>query len=74
MKYGHNGREQLYPERRRRKIMKITKISTDPNGDSVLSEIEIDLKDAGDIGLLSKRYPVKEIIFRETLWKRMHLL
>ena len=33
MKYGHNGREQLYPERRRR---------------------------------LSKRYPVKEIIFRET--------
>ena len=46
--------------------MKITKISTDPNGDSVLSEINVDLQDAGDIGWLSKRFPVKEIIFRET--------
>jgi hypothetical protein len=46
--------------------MKITKIYSDVNGDSHFEDVEIALKNAGDIGRLSEKYPVKSIIFRQT--------
>lgn len=46
--------------------MNITKIYSDDKGDSRFEDFHIELKDAGEIGKLSKQYPVKEIIFRET--------
>ena len=46
--------------------MKITRLFTDNNDDSVFEDFEIELTHAGGIGMLSNRYPVKEIIFRET--------
>lgn len=45
--------------------MKIIRIYNDDEGDSFFEEIEIELKDAGEIGKLSEKYHVKEIIFRE---------
>ncbi len=45
--------------------MKINRIYNDDKGDSFFEEIEIELKDAGEIGKLSEKYSVKEIIFRE---------
>jgi hypothetical protein len=46
--------------------MLITRIFTNENGDSQFEDIEIKLKDAGEIGKLSEYFPVKNIIFRET--------
>ena len=46
--------------------MRITRIYADDSGQSRFEDINIELKDAGDIGSLSDRYPVKHIIFRET--------
>ncbi|NIP49118.1 MAG: hypothetical protein GWN55_16660 [Phycisphaerae bacterium] len=46
--------------------MKITRILSDEDGESHFEEIDIPLKDAGDIGALSETFPVTGIIFRET--------
>lgn len=45
--------------------MKITRIYSDSNGKSHFEIVEIELEEAGDIGHLSQKYPVKGIIFRE---------
>lgn len=45
--------------------MKITRIYASEDGESHFEDIDIPLKDAGDIGRLSDRTPVKSIIFRE---------
>lgn len=42
-----------------------TRIYSDSNGDSHFDDIEIPLKEAGDIGFLSDKIPAKEIIFRK---------
>jgi len=44
--------------------MKITKIYSDSNGDSQFEDIEMPLRNDGEIGFLSDKIPVKEIIFR----------
>jgi hypothetical protein len=46
--------------------MIITRLFSDENGNSHFKDFEIELSDAGEIGKLSKKYPVKDIIFRET--------
>lgn len=46
--------------------MKIIRIYSDNNGNSCFEDIEIELKDFGDIGRLSEKFPVEDIIFRET--------
>ncbi|MDX1700758.1 MAG: hypothetical protein R3250_09080 [Melioribacteraceae bacterium] len=46
--------------------MNITRLYSDESGDSHFENIEIELNDFGDIGKLSEKYPVKDIIFRET--------
>ena len=46
--------------------MNITRLYSDESGDSHFENIEIELKDLGDIGRLSDKFPVKDIIFRET--------
>ncbi len=46
--------------------MKITKIVSDKEGTTSFIDVEIPLLDSGDIGKLSKSFPVKKIIFRET--------
>ncbi len=43
----------------------ITRIYSDANGDSHFEEINIPLKDAGDIGFLSQKSLASGIIFRE---------
>ncbi|MEW6145866.1 MAG: hypothetical protein AB1598_12700 [Thermodesulfobacteriota bacterium] len=45
--------------------MKITRVYSDPSGESHFGEIEIGLRDKGSIGRLSERFPVKSMIFRE---------
>ena len=45
--------------------MTITRIHSDPAGESHFEEIEIDLADAGPIGWLSAPQPVASVIFRE---------
>lgn len=45
--------------------MKITRIYSDPSGESRFGEIEIGLNNSGPIGRLSERFPVNSIIFRE---------
>ncbi len=45
--------------------MKITRIYSDENGESHFADIEIPLKDGGNIGQLSEMLPVTGIIFRE---------
>lgn len=45
--------------------MIITRIYSTPDGHSHFSEENVPLKDAGDIGRLSERQAVKEIVFRE---------
>ena len=47
--------------------MKITRVFSDQSGESLFEDIEIDLSDAGDIGLLSEKFEATGIIFRETL-------
>lgn len=46
--------------------MLITRIYSDEEGESHFEEVEIELKDSGEIGKLSNNYPVQNIIFRET--------
>ena len=46
--------------------MKVTRIYTDRDGESHFAELDIPLRDAGDIGALSELLPVEHIIFRET--------
>ena len=46
--------------------MKITRLYSDSLGDSRFEEIDIPVKGAGEIGNLSKNYPVENLIFRET--------
>ncbi len=45
--------------------MRITRIYTDAGGDSHFQNVDIALKDAGEIGRLSAKLPAKSIIFRE---------
>lgn len=45
-------------------MIQITRIYSDQNGESHFEDIEIPLKDDGEIGFLSDQIPVKEIIFR----------
>jgi len=45
--------------------MKITRLYASDDGESHFEDIDIPLKDAGEIGRLSERVPVKNIIFRE---------
>ena len=45
-------------------MSKITRIYSDNNGESHFEDIEIPLKDDGEIGFLSDKIPVKELIFR----------
>ncbi|WP_026836279.1 hypothetical protein [Limisalsivibrio acetivorans] len=47
-------------------MRRITRIGVDEEGKSYFEEIDIPLKDGGDIGLLSEAFPVKSIIFRRT--------
>lgn len=46
-------------------MLNITRIYNDSNGDSHFGELDIPLKDAGDIGSLSETIPAKGLIFRE---------
>ena len=46
--------------------MKVTRLYTGPDAESHFEEIDIPLKDAGDIGRLLERIPATGIIFRET--------
>jgi hypothetical protein len=46
--------------------MIVTRLYSDENGNSHFKDFEIELSDSGEIGKLSKKYPVKNIIFRET--------
>lgn len=46
--------------------MIITRLYNDDKGDSHFTDIEVELFDSGNIGKLSERFPVSEIIFRET--------
>jgi len=46
--------------------MQIWRVYSDVQGETHFSEIEIDLKDAGPIGLLSELESASSIIFRET--------
>ncbi len=48
-------------------MFNVTKVYTDENGDSRFGEVEIPLKDSGDIGFLSDLIPVEGIVFREVL-------
>ena len=47
--------------------MQIFRIYTDDSGETHFAEIEIELHDAGPIGLLSQLEPASGIIFRETV-------
>ncbi|PLX65881.1 MAG: hypothetical protein C0603_12970 [Denitrovibrio sp.] len=46
--------------------MKATRLYTKDDGKSAFVDFDIELEDSGDIGHLSKIYPVTGIIFRET--------
>ena len=46
--------------------MKITRIYSDSDGESHFEDIDIPVKEAGDIGALSEKFPVTGIVFRET--------
>jgi len=48
------------------KIMKIARLYTDKHNESVFEDFEIELENISEIGYLSTRFPVREIIFRET--------
>lgn len=45
--------------------MLITRVVVDQEGETHFQDVRIPLEDKGIIGWLSKRFPVKEIIFRE---------
>jgi len=46
--------------------MKITRLYTDNNGDSLFGVFEVPLRDCGEIGRLSERMSADAVIFRET--------
>ncbi|MDN3674368.1 hypothetical protein QWY99_15015 [Flavobacterium branchiarum] len=46
-------------------MIQITRIYSDKNGESQFENLEIPLKNNGDIGFLSDDEPVKSIVFRE---------
>jgi hypothetical protein len=46
--------------------MRITRIYTGDDGESHFEDVEIALKDLGEIGRLSKLHPATGIVFRET--------
>lgn len=46
--------------------MKISRIVATPDGGSRFDEVDVPLRDAGDIGRLSERWPAASVIFRET--------
>lgn len=46
--------------------MKITRIYSDPAGESHFEDLDIPLDDAGDIGMLARPRKATGIIFRET--------
>lgn len=46
--------------------MKITRLYPGPDGESRFEDVEIDLRDGGEIGRLSERVPTTGVIFRET--------
>lgn len=46
--------------------MLITRLYTGKKNDSFFEDVEIELKDSGSIGFLSKSFAVNDIIFRET--------
>ena len=48
-------------------MFKVTRIYTDDKGDSRFEDIEIPLKEAGEIGFLSEIIPANGLIFREVL-------
>src|SRR5690554_2445034 len=43
----------------------ITRIYADEHGDSHFENIELPLKEAGEIGFLSEKIPAKEVMFRK---------
>ena len=45
-------------------MFKITKVYSDNNGESQFEDVEMPLKNDGEIGFLSDKIPAKEIIFR----------
>lgn len=45
--------------------MKVTRVYATPDGESHFDEMEIPLRDAGEIGMLSESIPARQIIFRE---------
>ena len=45
--------------------MQITRIYSDKNGESHFENIDMPLQNDGEIGFLSDKIPVKEIIFRK---------
>lgn len=45
--------------------MKVTRVYATPDGESHFEEVEIPLRDAGEIGMLSEGVPARQIIFRE---------
>ena len=46
-------------------MFKITRVYSDNSGESHFEDIEMTLKNDGEIGFLSDKIPVKEIIFRK---------
>lgn len=45
--------------------MKVTRVYADDRGESHFEDIEIELADGGEIGRLSRAYPVESVVFRE---------
>lgn len=45
--------------------MKVTRVYADQSGESHFAELEVELRDAGEIGRLSEEIPARGVIFRE---------
>lgn len=48
-------------------MFQITRIYSDPKGDSRFEELSLPLEESGEIGFLSKKIPAKDIIFRKVI-------
>lgn len=46
-------------------MIRVTRVYNDKNGESHFEDIEMPLKNDGEIGFLSDNIPVKELIFRK---------
>ena len=46
--------------------MNITRVYATPDGESHFEDVEVPLRDAGEIGALSDAVPAREVVFRET--------